>query len=173
MRLILSKKEDLAQIYKQMQENFCLDEIRDVSQAESVYANEKYRIYHLCENEEKVGFIAIWEFEDFAFIEHFVTYANYRNKGLGAKALEVVKQQYSQVILEVEPPEEEMSIRRFAFYQRQGFVPNDYFYMQPSYREKGNEVRLILMSYPCCLSDIKEKVKTIYREVYGKEYQEG
>ncbi len=169
MRLVLSEKADLVQIYEQMQQNFCLDEIRDLPQAESVYANEKYHLYHLYEGDEKVGFIAIWEFEDFAFIEHFVTYANHRNKGFGAKALEVAKQRYNQLILEVEPPEEEMAARRFAFYQRQGFVPNDYLYMQPSYRENGNEVRLILMSYPCRLSDIEGNIKAIYREVYGKE----
>ncbi len=168
MQLVLSKKADLAQIYVQMQQNFCLDEIRDFPQAEKVYDHEKYHLYHLQKDGENVGFIAIWAFDGFAFVEHFVIYAEHRNKGLGGTALGVVKQRYGQIVLEVEPPQEPMAVRRFAFYQRQGFVANEYPYMQPSYRENGNEVRLILMSCPCVLENAEKAVKEIYREVYGK-----
>ncbi len=168
MQLILSKKTDLPQIYEQMQKNFCLDEIRDFVLAAQVYDEKEYRLYHLYDENERVGFIAIWELEDVAFVEHFVVYESYRNKGLGAKAIGVVQQRYKQVVLEVEPPEEEMAARRFAFYKRQGFVANDYPYMQPSYRENGNEVRLILMSAPRALNNAEETVKTIYRKVYKK-----
>ncbi len=168
MQLVLSKKTDLTQIYKQMQQNFCLEEIRDFAQAMQVYDCEKYHLYHLQQDGKNVGFIAIWAFDEFAFIEHFVIYAEHRNKGFGGKALDVVKQHYRQIVLEVEPPEEEMAARRFAFYKRQGFKANEYPYMQPSYRENGNEVCLILMSCPRLLDNVETVVKEIYREVYGK-----
>lgn len=170
MKLVLSKKADFSGIYKEMRQNFCLDEIRDFPQAEEICNNENYFLYNLCENDQVVGFIALWQFDGFAFVEHFVIYEKYRNKGLGAKALDAVKNNFGSVVLEVEPPEGDMASRRFAFYQRQGFVPNDYPYMQPSYRKNGNEVRLILMSYPNALIDAKHAVSEIYINVYGKEF---
>ena len=169
MRLVLSKKEDFPQIYAQMQKNFCLDEIRDYPEALAVYDDAAYRLYHLVEEGERVGFIAVWEFDSLAFVEHFVIYEAHRNRGFGGIAIQAVQQRYERVLLEVEPPEEEMAIRRFAFYQRQGFQANDYEYMQPSYRENGNEVRLILMSSPTPLSDIEKVVQTIRQKVYKKE----
>ena len=171
MQLVLSKVTDLPQIYAEMQKSFCLDEIRDFSLAKQVYAEEEYHLYHICKDEERVGFIAIWEFADFAFIEHFVIYEVHRNKGFGAEVIALLRERYTQLVLEAEPPKEEMAVRRFGFYKRLGFIPNARHYMQPSYRENGNEVHLVLMSYPCELKNVNQVIKTIYTRVYNKQYE--
>ncbi len=169
MELILSKKEEFLEIYEQMKENFCLDEIRDFELAESIYDEKEYSLYHLCVSGEKVGFVAIWAFDEFAFVEHFVVYANYRNKGFGAQAINLVKEKFGTVLLEVEPPQDETATRRVGFYKRQGFCENEYAYMQPSYRENGNEVKLILMSAPRALKNVERAVEILYKTVYKKD----
>ena len=154
-----------------MKKSFCLDEIRDFPLAAQVYEEDEYRLYHICKDGERVGFIAIWEFENFSFVEHFVIYERYRNRGFGSEVIALVRERYPQVVLEVEPPKEEMAARRFGFYKRSGFVPNSLHYMQPSYRENGNEVHLILMSYPDELQNPKQVVRTMYNKVYKKQYE--
>ncbi len=51
-------------------------------------------------------------------------------------------------MLEIDPPEDERSERRLRFYERLGFVRNDYPYVHPSYRRPFSPHPLVLMSYP-------------------------
>ena len=53
-----------------------------------------------------------------------------------------------RVILEIDPPEDDISIRRRHFYERLGFVANPYQYIHPSFRKPFTPHRLVLMSYP-------------------------
>ena len=53
-----------------------------------------------------------------------------------------------RVILEIDPPVDDISIRRLHFYERLGFVANPYRYIHPSFRKPFTPHRLVLMSYP-------------------------
>lgn len=53
-----------------------------------------------------------------------------------------------RVILEIDPPVDDISIRRLHFYERLGFVANPYQYIHPSFRKPFTPHRLVLMSYP-------------------------
>ena len=80
--------------------------------------------------------------------------------------LALLRKKYEKIVLEVEPPYDEMKRRRIAFYERQGFCQNDYPYVQPPYREGETGVELILMSLPSPLSDCGECIKEMYEKVY-------
>ena len=54
--------------------------------------------------------------------------------------------------MEIDPPEDEISVRRQHFYQRLGFVVNPYAYIHPSFRRPFHPHRLVLMSYPEALT---------------------
>ena len=75
-------------------------------------------------------------------------------------------------MLEAEPPEEGMRARRVDFYERNGFVRNPQKYIQPAYREGGDEVELVLMSYPDTLGEFERAVEEIYKKVYNKNITE-
>ncbi|MBR6756065.1 MAG: GNAT family N-acetyltransferase [Peptococcaceae bacterium] len=160
--------EDFAAIYEQMEKNFILAERRDFAPAYELFTQEKYSIYHLVDNEEKVGFISLWQIADAVYVEHFVIYEQYRNKGYGGKALELVKQENNFVVLEAELPEDELTTRRIGFYQRNGFVRNEQPYVQPAYRQGGQEVAMVLMSYPNLVENFDQLVQELQRCVYGK-----
>ena len=70
---------------------------------------------------------------------------------MGSKALAAFCQG-RRVILEIDPPEDEISVRRQHFYQRLGFVANPYTYIHPSFRRPFHPHRLVLMSYPEALT---------------------
>ena len=158
-------------IFAEMEKNFIPDERRDRDAAKKLLDKSEYKIYHTVEEGERVGFITVWELSDFTFIEHFVTYETYRNKGYGAKVLSALKEKYERLLLEAEPPVSEMQKRRVAFYERNGFVQNPQKYMQPAYRSDGAEVELVLMSYPCKLECYADTVREIYGKVYNKRRQ--
>ena len=52
------------------------------------------------------------------------------------------------VILEIDPPEDEIAIRRLRFYQSLGFCLNDHDHVHPPYHPdyQGHELRVL--SYP-------------------------
>ena len=167
MRIEKINDKDFDFIYSQMQENFILDEIRDKPQAYEVLSDNSYSIYNIIENDIKVGFISTWSFNDFLFVEHFVIYKKYRKNGYGSKALSLIKDKNKLVVLEVEMPTTEIATNRINFYKSNGFICNDYDYMQPSYRKGGSEVPLILMS-TLKIANIENVVKSIYKKVYKK-----
>ena len=67
---------------------------------------------------------------------------------MGSAALSAFCRKVGRVILEIDPPVDDISIRRRHFYERLGFVANPYQYIHPSFRKPFTPHRLVLMSYP-------------------------
>ena len=70
------------------------------------------------------GMLTVWQFREFAYVEHFAVSPEMRGGGLGARALQtLVESVQVPIVLEVEPKcSTPMADRRIAFYERQGFV---------------------------------------------------
>ncbi len=114
-----------------------------------------------------------WEFDDFIFLEHFAVSKSSRCNGLGTAMMREfsVLAGGKPIILEAEPPKSgELSERRIKFYNRLGFVLNEYEYWQPSLQEGELPVRLMLMSSPNALTneDFCSVRDTLYKFVYCK-----
>lgn len=167
MRFQIVQPDEFKMIYEEMENNFVLEERRDYKEAYEVLNNELYTLYHIIENENKVGFISLWKLKGFVFIEHFVVYEKYRNNGYGKTALELLKEKYDKMVLEAEHPLNEMCIRRLNFYQRMGFNINTQYYYQPSYREGGEGTELHILSYPTKLDNFEYVVYQLYSKVYN------
>ncbi|MCM1110212.1 MAG: hypothetical protein NC336_03290 [Clostridium sp.] len=117
------------------------------------------------------GFVTLWDFGAFRYVEHFAICHELRGAGTGAEVLRLLKEATpaSPLVLEVEPagstPEAD---RRIRFYRRAGFALHDRFpYLQPPYSAGLSPVELTLMSsgpLPLPLGQVSE---TLHREVYG------
>jgi len=157
-------------VYDALERNFIPEERRDREDALALLMKGAYTVYHILDEAERVGFITVWELSDSGFIEHFVVYEAYRNRGYGASALELLKGKYKKLVLEAEPPTDGMPARRVAFYERCGFARNEQYYFQPPYREGGEGVELVLMSWPTRLDGFQVTVREIYANVYNKNF---
>ncbi|MDO4481770.1 MAG: GNAT family N-acetyltransferase [Bacillota bacterium] len=165
-------REDFDDIFKIMDDSFPEDEYRPYEGQKALFCRTEYSVYGAVEESETAGFISVWEFEEFAYIEHFAVDSRFRNGGRGKEMLqELLRNIDKPFVLEVEPPETEITERRIGFYNRNGFAFNDYDYIQLPMWEGRNPVPLKIMSYPEALSQTDfEKVRdTIYREVFGVE----
>ena len=168
MEFIQIKESEFDFIFQQMELNFILEERRDYLPAKSLLTNSDYKLFHIVDGCKKVGFISVWNLNEFIFIEHFVVYSEFRNLGYGALALNLAKEKWSKLVLECELPNTEIAKRRMGFYKRNGFCQNLGEYYQPSYRESGQGVYLAIMSYPKILDNFDGVVKIIHKRVYNK-----
>ena len=170
MELNEIKIEDFDGVYAEMEKNFIFSERRDYTDQKKILNNEKYKIYHLINEKENIGFITIWDLCGFYFVEHFVVYEKFRNNGYGATALSLLTEKFKNVVLECETENfSQMAKRRYCFYQRNGFKDYQINYFQPPYRKGGEKVKLALMSYPKAIENIDGVVKEIYAKVYEYE----
>lgn len=95
------------------------------------------------------GILFHWRGEGFRYVEYLAFAPEMRGRRLGSQVLtEFCLREATPVVLEIEPPEEETTIRRLRFYRRLGFVENPYDYRHPSYCRPFEPHRLVLLSRP-------------------------
>lgn len=172
-RLIESKADPLlVRVENTYIDSFPAGERRDFSLVRDLMATEAFKVYVLLRDEHYAGFITAWQWDDFAYVEHFAIDESARNGGIGREALmQFLDPLDTPVVLEVELPTDEMSNRRIGFYQRLGFVLDSHEYRQPPYRTGEPWLDMRLMSYGDL--DLKHEYETvkqrIYRQVYGTD----
>lgn len=161
---------DFDQVYALMEVSFPLCERRYYEKQKALLDNPYYAIYALYDENKVRAFMALWDFEDFVFFEHFAVHPDCRNGGIGASMLRNLLQLLQRpVCLEVEPPETELAQRRIRFYERNGFCLNTYPYMQLPLNPESVPIPLMVMSTPAPLTQESfEQVRDVlHREVYG------
>ena len=99
-----------------------------------------------------VGDMLYWETPDFRYIEHFCILPALRGQRYGSRALSMLPND-RPVILEIDPPVDEIAIRRKGFYERCGFTANPYPHVHPAYHKGIRGHDLVLMSRPDGLTD--------------------
>ncbi len=111
------------------------------------------------DNLETMGLLLNWETEDFVYIEHFAILESARGQNLGGRILEKIKSEKNiPIILEIDPPVDDISKRRMDFYKRHGFTMTKYKHLQPTYKEHDETCTLNVMAYP----NIDEKLYNIF-----------
>lgn len=160
------------QICALMEKSFPLEEYRPYPEQKALLSRPAYGLYAARNDREGnlLGFAAVWEWEDFAFIEHIAVSPDYRNGGLGGKLLDqVVALLEKPVCLEVEPPDGGMASRRIGFYQRHGFFLNPYPYTQPAISEGRSPIPLLIMTHGQEI--LEAEFLTIRNRLYHEVYQ--
>lgn len=167
----MKTKEDFEIVYPILEEAFPITELRIKENQCALLEDPLYHLYAILDMEEVVcGVLAAWELaEDFIYIEHFAIIPEKRNGGFGGHVLEQFAEQTGkQIVLEVELPEDTLTKRRIAFYERHGFCFNNYAYLQPPMRKGQDMLPLRLMTKPKPIdTHTYERYKTlIHRYVY-------
>ncbi len=163
---------EFREAWKIYESSFPSDEKRTLDLQKGLIRNEKYNFFIALEDENLSGIITSWDFEGFSFIEHLAVRKDLREGGIGTLLLrEYLSVNKQKVVLEVERPDTEIAARRIGFYERIGFKLNDFDYIQPSYGEGKNPVRMLLMSYLGKLneSEFSSIREIVHTTVYGLE----
>ncbi len=163
--------KDFDKVYRLMQDSFPTDEIRSYKGQYALLENPVYRLYvSYGDSGELSAFVAVWQLESLAFIEHIAVNSKLRSSGMGARILqEVAGFVKGTLCLEVEPPLAEMPIRRINFYKRNGFHLNEYPYIMPALEKDRSSVEMMIMTYGSGVSreDFEIIKNELYTHVYG------
>ena len=111
-------------------------------------SHPEYRYMLLYEGDQFQGILLYWEGPGFRYVEHFAIAPELRGGGVGARALAELCGQGIPVILEIDPPVDEISVRRQHFYERCGFSKNPFPHVHPPYRKGFQGHPLVVMSAP-------------------------
>lgn len=158
------------EVFKLMEISFPKEEYRSYEDQKKLLDIPMYSITTKIENGNLIGFICSWKTDNFSFIEHFAVNPLMRGKGVGSKMLnEFINNSAHPIILEVELPDNEMNIRRIKFYQKFGFILNNFKYYQMPLRKGFKPIEMNLMSYPKILNadDFENTKTTIHKNIYS------
>lgn len=157
MKLMMQKdlsNEQLASVRELYQESFPIYEQRSWD-AHLQAANDPhfYTNTYWEEDGQLSGLLFYWQEDSLFYIEHLAVSPQLRNGKRGKKILESFLAPSGLYILEIDPPEDDISIRRLHFYERLGFIHNLYPYLHLSYSRKRKPHRLHIMSYGRAISE--------------------
>ena len=160
------KSNEFDAVYAVMEQSFPLEEYRSYEGQKALLVKPAYRIYAAKEEGEILGFAAVWQLENWLFLEHLAVNPQFRNRGIGAELLNFLAEK--RCCLEVELPETDIARRRIGFYQRNGFFLNDYPYVQPSLGEGRGPMPLSIMTSGRTISpeEFTQLRQLLYTHVY-------
>ena len=141
--------------------SFPAHEQREAASQARILGDPAYRFTLILDREEFVGLILYWETERFLYVEHFCIEPEKRGRKYGQKALELLSRQGKTVILEIDPPVDEISVRRKGFYERCGFAANPYPHVHLPYHRGNKGHDLVVMS---CPGSIPQEVYDEFRD---------
>lgn len=107
---------------KLYQISFPYHEQREKISQEEILNDREYHFSLIYDEDKFVGLILYWKNESFLYIEHFCILPEMRNKQYGQKTLNLLKEQNKTLMLEIDPPKDDISKRRKGFYERSGFT---------------------------------------------------
>lgn len=153
-------------IWELFEESFPPEERRTRKRAQEVMEDSRLRLWAFLDGTEFVGAIWAWDFGTYLFMEFFSVREQFRCGGYGTKIFGgVVREAYAQgkaVVLEIDEMIDEISIRRFGFYERMGFVMNEIEHISPRYDSPQGTMTLHVLSY-------KEPISgELYDDFYDK-----
>ena len=158
-------------VYDIMENSFPDDEYRSYCGQKMLFSKPEYDIYVVDGDDSTLrAFVSVWDFDNFAYIDHLAVNHACRNAGIGASILAAVKEKAGKrICLEVELPENDIARRRIGFYTRNGFSLNEYHYIQPPMSAGKNPVPLLIMTTDGAVDEkefeyIKDK---LYEKVYN------
>ncbi|MDO5532418.1 GNAT family N-acetyltransferase [Sutterella sp.] len=105
------------------------------------------------QGEALAGIALLWETGGFVYVEHLAVQPLMRGRGTGARILGALAAGQKPVILEIDPPVDEISRRRKAFYERCGFTANAFAHVHPPYHRGLEGHALVVMSAPGALTE--------------------
>ena len=159
-RLSSSNAHLFDRAFKLYQSSFPVEERRDDPEQQRVLKKEDYHFDLIMIDDNFVGVMLYWETENFVFLEHFTTLPELRGRGYGKGALDLLKEKNKIILLEIEPPIDDITNRRYGFYKRNGFIMNPYYHIQAKYHLGDEDLELKILTYPRLME--KDEYRAFY-----------
>ena len=101
--------------------------------------DEQFHFDLIYDDGEFIGEVLYWDTDSFIYIEHFCVLPEKRNRKYGERTLSMLQGCNKTIILEIDPPKDEISVRRRGL--------NDYEHFAAAYTRGGSDFELKIMTY--------------------------
>ena len=142
-RIIQPQDPMYCEALKLYQVSFPYHEQREALSQKNILNDSEYHFDLVYDEETFIGLVLYWESDRFIYIEHFCVLPEMRNKQYGKKTLSLLMKQPKPLILEIDPPVDNISKRRKGFYERCGFIEDSFSHTHPPYHKGNTEHNLI------------------------------
>lgn len=160
MEFIRIEREDSEKwnkVWSLYEESFPVAERRKLEDHLRAYYNPLFHPLSAWENEELLGIVFYWEWNNYRYIEYLAVSPLLRGKGYGNQMIKHIKDSEHTIILEIDPLINELSVRRLQFYERAGFTLTPYRFMHLPYRLEAMSQELLILSYPKMITKEQHK----------------
>ena len=127
-------------------DSFPREERRELNSLKAMLSEKSMYFCAVPGGNELAGLVVYWEFEDFLYLEHLAVKPLHRGKGIAGAVLNKLRGKGNPILLEVEIPHDDASVKRVGFYNRSGFKAMNIPYLQPPYREGESPLPMMLFS---------------------------
>lgn len=132
-------------LFEVYEESFPMFECRTREEHYRAIDDDRFYPMAVFNDDEFIGLIFYWLIDSMCYIEHIAVLPETRGKGYGTLVLNDFCSNFKNVVLEIDPPIDDVSIARERFYHHIGFVTSNFDYTHPSYREEYIPHTLVLM----------------------------
>lgn len=143
--------------------SFPKEERRTFEEQKKILEDKSFNATCYIDEEKLIAIVFYWNIKGYTFLEHFAVSSKLRGKSYGSKIINKFIEENENIILEIEPIKDEISQRRLNFYERFGFVLNEYTHYQIPFRKEDKKLQLLLMSYQNRLKE--EEYKFLYEQM--------
>ena len=106
------------------QNSFPQKEIRSLEDHLQALSDPHYTADGIWSDGRLIGILYYWTAPEYVYIEHLAISPDLRGANMGSRVLEAFCRKAGRIVLEIDPPETEIAVRRLRFYERLGFVRN-------------------------------------------------
>lgn len=129
-------------------ESFPITERRKLGDHKRAFKDPRFHPLSVWEDGLLLGIVFYWEWDNYRYIEYLAVSPDLRGHGYGFQIIKHIRDSQHTIILEIDPLENELSVRRLQFYERAGFTLTPYRFKHLPYRLDGIAIELLILSYP-------------------------
>lgn len=141
--------EQTMRLYAQ---SFLIHEQRMEKSQRQILSDPLFHADALVQDGQFCGLLFWWELDGMRYIEHFAVDVALRGQGIGNKSLSRFLPG-EPVVLEIDPPVDELSCKRERFYHALGMQSNPFAHRHPPYRPQTPAHELVVLSSPRPLTE--------------------
>lgn len=160
-RLTDTRDTYFTEAFSLYEKSFPKSEKRLLPDQEEAMKDSAFHCDVILDDNQFAGILFYWKISGFCYIEHFAIATSLRGKNIGSRSLKQFCEIQGRIILEIDPPVDDISTRRERFYNRLGFVVNPYEHTYHAYQNHCMPQKLVLMTYP---EQIGEKEYNLFNE---------
>lgn len=156
INIIPSDSKLWEQAWRLYTESFPEHERRRISSHALAVEDPRFHTKVAIENGNLLAILFYWTFgEDKIYIEHIAVNPLMRGRSIGSTIMQNLAAQNPgcTLVLEIDPPVDEVSNRRLAFYEKLGFANTGFVFNHPSYQKKGRQHDLVILSHPVAITE--------------------